>query len=307
MNKDQVARRWYLGFGLALFTAYMWGVLPVILKGLLGSLDAYTLTWFRFTIATCLLMPVIVHRYGWQIFRLSKLGWGLVVICVLGATSNYVMYLTGLKHITPGSAQVVIQLAPMFMLLGGLVIFKESFGLRQWFGLGVLVMGIALFFNPRFGDLVVDYSAYDLGVFWVAFSALSAATYALAQKRLLRLLSPEGIMFYIYFCGSILLLSSAQPSQGWALTPIQIGLVFLSAVITLVSYVSFATSMKHIEVSRVSMVLALNPLFTVGNMALVTFVVPGFVEPESLNTLSWIGAVLVVVGSILGTLKPARA
>jgi drug/metabolite transporter (DMT)-like permease len=179
VNKDQVAGRWYLGFGLALFTAYMWGVLPVILKGLLGSLDAYTLTWFRFTIATCLLMPVIVHRYGWQIFRLSKLGWGLVVICVLGATSNYVMYLTGLKHITPGSAQVVIQLAPMFMLLGGLVIFKESFGLRQWFGLGVLVMGIALFFNPRFGDLVVDYSAYDLGVFWVAFSALSAATYAL--------------------------------------------------------------------------------------------------------------------------------
>lgn len=296
-----------MGLFLALFTSYMWGILPVILKGLLGSLDPYTLTWSRFMIAALLLLPWIVYRYGWQVFRLSRLGLGLVVLCILGATSNYVMYLMGLKYISPGSAQVVIQLAPMFMLLGGLIIFKESFALLQWVGFCILVLGIALFFNPRFSDLVSDVGAYDLGIFWVAFSALAAAVYALAQKRLLRLLSPEGIMFYIYLFGGFLLLFSATPSQGLALTPIQMGLVFLSAVITLVSYVSFATSMKHIEVSRVSMVLALNPLFTVGNMALATFVFPGFVEPESLNMLSWIGAILVVVGSALGSLKPNGA
>ncbi|MBT3602523.1 MAG: DMT family transporter [Candidatus Latescibacteria bacterium] len=307
MNHNQVTGRWYLGLLLALFTSYMWGVLPIILKGLLGYLDPYTLTWFRFTIAALLLLPWVVYRYGWQIFRLSRLGWVLVTLCVLGATSNYVMYLMGLKYISPGSAQVVIQLAPMFMLLGGLVIFKESFALLQWIGFGILVLGIGLFFNPRLSGLVSDYSAYDLGIFWVASSALAAAVYVLAQKKLLHQLAPESIMFYIYLFGGFLLLFSSSPSQGWALTPVQIGLVFLSAMITLVSYVSFATSMKHIEVSRVSMVLALNPLFTVGNMALAAFIFPGFVEPESFNTLSWIGAILVVVGSALGSFKPNQA
>ena len=113
-------------------------------------------------------------------------------------------------------------------------------------------------------------------------------------------------MFFIYFSGSFLLFSSSVPSQVLILTPVQMGLVFLSAVITLISYVSFATAMKHIEVSRVSMVLALNPLFTVGNMALAMWLFPGYVEPESLNAMSWVGAILVVAGSILGTLKPAE-
>jgi drug/metabolite transporter (DMT)-like permease len=304
VNKGLVTGRWVLGFGLAWFTAYMWGVLPVLLKGLLGPLDPYTLTWVRFTIAAGLLMPLVVYRYGWRLFRLSGLGWGLIALCILGATSNYVMYLMGLRYISPGSAQVVIQLAPMFMLLGGLLIFKERFALRQWFGLGILVVGAGLFCNPRFGEL--DYHQYDLGVFWVAVAALMAAVYALAQKRLLRLMSPEAIMFFIYFSGSFLLFSSSVPSQVLILTPVQMGLVFLSAVITLISYVSFATAMKHIEVSRVSMVLALNPLFTVGNMALAMWLFPGYVEPESLNAMSWVGAILVVAGSILGTLKPAE-
>lgn len=306
MNENQVTGRRVLGFFLALFTSYMWGVLPVILKGLLGSLDAYSLMWSRFMVAGCLLLPWIGYRYGWQFFRLSRLAWGLIVICVLGATLNNTLYLFGLEYISPGSAQVVIQLAPMFMLLGGLVIFKETFGTYQWVGFGVLVVGIVLFFNPRYSDFVADHAAYDLGVFWVALSALMAAGYALAQKRLLRLLSPEGIMFYIYLLGSVILFPFAAPETVWALSFIDLGLVILSALIMLVSYVCFAISMKHIEVSRVSMVLALNPLFTVGNMVLATFIFPGFVEPEALNLLSWIGAVLVVVGSSLGGMKPTR-
>ncbi|KAM3091116.1 hypothetical protein ACKFKF_33715, partial [Phormidesmis sp. 146-12] len=47
--------RWQLGLGLSLTTTLLWGVLPIALTIALQSLDAYTLTWFRFVVSFSLL------------------------------------------------------------------------------------------------------------------------------------------------------------------------------------------------------------------------------------------------------------
>lgn len=140
----------------------------------------------------------------------------------------------------------------------------------------------------------------DDWVFWIVVTALLITGYAMAQKQLLQMVSPEGVMFLVYVFGGILLTPLASPGDVLGLTLSEGVLLVLSALITLVSYVSFAASMRFVEMSRVSMVLALNPLIILGNMALVTALFPGFVAPERLTGLSWVGAALVVVGSILG-------
>ena len=43
--------RWQLGLALALTTAVFWGLLPIALKVTLTGMDAWTLTWYRFTSA----------------------------------------------------------------------------------------------------------------------------------------------------------------------------------------------------------------------------------------------------------------
>ena len=43
--------RWQLGLALALTTAVFWGLLPIALKVTLAGMDAWTLTWYRFTTA----------------------------------------------------------------------------------------------------------------------------------------------------------------------------------------------------------------------------------------------------------------
>ena len=300
MNRHQPSGRRTLGFGLALITTYFWSVLPIILKALLGSMDAYTLTWYRFGIAAGILCFYVGFRYGFRVFfSLKRSGFLLGIVCIFGATSNYVTYLLGLEYMSPGGAQVVIQLAPVLTLLGGLVLFHESFSKRQWIGFLVLLVGIGLFFNTRYDDLFSG-SNLVVGIFWVAVSALAAACYALAQKQLLQILTPESILLLLYLFGCLMLSPFAHPSQGLQLTEIQMFLVILSALITLFSYFCYASAMKHIEISRIGLILSLNPLMTVGNMALVAVFLPGFVAPESLNILSWIGAVLVVFGSMMG-------
>ena len=76
-----------------------------------------------------------------------------------------------------------------------------------------------------------------------------------------------------------------------------------SAVISLVAFVTLVESLKHLEVFRVSMVLAAVPLVTVVDMMILAPLLPGLLQPENLNLLSVSGAVLVVIGSILGNLR----
>ena len=41
------SNHWRLGFTLSLTTAALWGLLPIALKVVLESMDAYTIVWWR--------------------------------------------------------------------------------------------------------------------------------------------------------------------------------------------------------------------------------------------------------------------
>lgn len=298
-----VSGRWRLGLALALVTTVLWGVLPVALKGLLSGMDPVTISWFRFSAAGLILGAWLASRG-----RLPRLGalkasvWGLMVLAVLGLAGNYLFYVLGLDRITPGTAQVVIQLAPMFMLLGSQLFFRERFKFGQWLGFGVLVFGLLLFFNQRLGTLLASLDRYSLGVFLVVISAVSWTAYALAQKQLLKNLPSEAIMLCIYLGGSLLFLPMAEPAQMLTLTPVQLGLLAFAGLNTLVAYGCFAEALDHWEASRVSAVLALGPLVTLCSMLLLGLWAPGFLPAETLGALELAGAGLVVTGSMLSAL-----
>jgi len=120
--------RWRLGLALALTTAILWGFLPIGLVLLLDYMDAYTIVWYRF-LAAALVLLVVLARTGKlpQPGRLRDGGWPLLGIATLSLAGNYILYMMGLERTTPGSAQIVIQLAPVFLLLGSLLIYRESF------------------------------------------------------------------------------------------------------------------------------------------------------------------------------------
>ena len=103
--------RWRLGLALALATTILWGTLPVVLKMLLAGMDAPTITWYRFSIATAGLGLYLVLKRSFPTPRGSfwLLGLAAAALC-----ANHLIFLFGLDRISPETAQVVIQLAPMF-------------------------------------------------------------------------------------------------------------------------------------------------------------------------------------------------
>ncbi len=292
--------KWKLGLTLALITALMWGALPIALKVLLDDMDVYAITWYRFLVASAVLGALLAYRRRIpRVRELSGHSWILLSVAILGLSANYLFYVLGLRFISPGNAQIVIQLAPMFLLIGGIVFFKEHFSRLQWLGLVVLIGGLGLFFNERLAELVSEASQYTVGVLSIFVSAIVWAAYALTQKQLLKDLPSDAIMLLIYIAAVILFFPLADLAQIRDLDGRAWGILIFCCFNTLLAYGSFAESLDHWEASRVSAVLALSPLLTFLFISVLTRTAPGFVAPEQLNSLSIAGAVIVVAGSMM--------
>lgn len=298
-----VSGRWQLGLLLSLCTALLWGVLPLALKTLLGQLDAVSITAFRFVTAA-VVMGLWLRWRGqalqWQALRNRKI-WLLFAVAIVGLVGNYVCYLISVDHISPAGAQTLIQMAPLLLLLGSVLLFGEPFGKGQWVGFAVFVSGLVLFFNQRLVALA-EHPGFVIGLLWMIVASVTWAAYALAQKALLKTWPSPVIMYGIYVVASVLLLPFSHFAALPALNGLGWALLLFACANTLVAYGAFAEALAHWEASRVSAALALTPLITIAAGALLNHWLPGSVVLEPLNGWSYLGALMVVAGSMAAAL-----
>ena len=299
--------RWRLGLALALVTAGFWATLPAALKIALADLDPWTLTWVRFAFAFVVLALWLGARGQLAGFRaLSRGHWLLLAVAATSLIGNYLLYLIGLDRTSPGNAQLLIQAAPLLMALGGIAVFGERYGAGQWLGMAAIVAGLALFFRDQAGANAAG-AGYLAGSALVLAAAASWAVYALAQKQLLMRLGSASILLVIYAVASIALLPLADPAALLRLDTLALLMVAYAAVNTLGAYGAFAEALAHWEASRVSAVLALTPVLAVATVELVHWLAPALLAAESISVLGWIGAAMVVAGSIMSSLLRRRA
>jgi drug/metabolite transporter (DMT)-like permease len=295
--------RWKLGLALALVTTVCWGVLPVALKIALEDIDAYTITWYRFGVSAFVLLVILGATGNLPAVRsLGPRAWLVLLIGLLGLVGNYVLYLVGLDHASPTLTQTVIQLAPMFFLFGGIILFKEKFSRVQWIGFAVLVLGLLLFFNRRLPELTDLSGGTGLGTALIVLAAVTWATYGLAQKALLRRLSPQQILLLIYLGAIVVLLPASSLGAVRHAGRLELWLLAFSCLNTLIAYGAFAEALRHWDASRIGAVLATAPLLTLATMWFTGHFFPQLIAPESLNAVSVLGSLLVVGGSALSAL-----
>lgn len=299
MQLHQTSGRWRLGLTLSLVTVFLWGVLPIALMVTLQALDVYTVTWFRFLMAFGLLAGYLAKRK--QLPNLQKLrsaSLGLLALAIIGLGLNYLLFLQGLLQTSPTTSEVVIQLAPILLSMGALVIFKERYTLPQWIGLGVLTLGFALYFHEQLKVLFAAQTTYLIGNGLLVLGAAVWAIYALAQKQLLQKLPSSTIMLVIYGGCTLLFSPLAKPQMLLTLSPLHLSMLLFCGLNTLVAYGAFAEALDHWEASRVSAVIALTPLVTLVSVWAVSWLTPNLIAPEHLTLLGLFGAILVVAGSV---------
>jgi len=296
-----------LGLTLTLITVVMWSILPLGLNLALTGMDAITLSWCRFVAAGALLWFGLFLRGALPDLRgLSGNGRGLLAIATIALSANYLLYVLGLERTNAGTAQVVIQVAPMLLALGSVVLFKERVGPAQWIGLLVLAIGLIVFSRDQVAALMGTLDRYYAGVGCMIAAAVSWAIYGMAQKQLLRSMPSLSIMLCIFVGAAMLYTPVASPTALLSLNTTQACALVFCIVNMVIAYGTFAEALAHWDASRVSAVLALVPLVTLAVIHVGSGIVPELIAAEPLGAVGVLGACLVVAGSLLMALGRSR-
>jgi drug/metabolite transporter (DMT)-like permease len=303
LRRHRASGRTGLGIALTLTTVALWSILPLGLRIALGGLDAGTLTWYRFVCAALVLGGVLAVQGTWPRFAtFDRRDWALLAAAIVFLCANYLLYVLGLERTNAGTAQVVIQLAPLLLAVGGVWVYGEHFGAPQWLGFGTMTLGFGLFSYEQIAHLVGALERYYTGLLCIVLAAIAWAVYGLAQKQLLdRMRSPQ-VLVCLYVGGAILFAPLAEPARVRHLTATELAALVFCIVNMLVAYGTFAEALVHLEASRVSAVLAIVPLTTLAAIWAARLVMPTLVAPEPLTPLAVVGATLVVGGSLAATL-----
>lgn len=291
-----------IGLLLISVAVLSWGTLPVALKLTTDFIDPITLTWFRFLFAlvASFIMQLMLKQLD-QFKGLSTKAWAMLLTASVCSVLNYTTFVYALEHLTPGQAQLNFQTAPFFLAFGGILFFKERLTAIQMTGFATLALGMLLFFNPY-----LDFSGSNaneqlwLGVLIIQFSALSWTSYALIQKVLVKQISPNNILLFIYVFGIIVMLPMCDFSAAANYNADQWTIIFYTALNTLLAYGCFAQSMRYLSTAQTGAMIALTPLlsFAATNWAAT---VPSFqqiIVPAPINALSALGVVLVIFSVI---------
>ena len=141
---NRISGHWRLGITLASISALMWAILPVVLQILLQTVDFQTITLFRYFLPAMILTPYLFFNGTLNNLPEKLTSKHVIILIISGAllAGNYGFYILGLEKTSAGSAQVMIQLAPISLLLAGIFIFREPFSKFQWLGFVLFVAGL---------------------------------------------------------------------------------------------------------------------------------------------------------------------
>lgn len=289
-----------IGFILALTTAVLWGTVPIAVREIVPNMSPVTLVWYRFILSFSLLSIILgfKHQLPQRKQFMNKRVLLLLFIATLGLSGNFTLFSAALLYISPTVTQVVAQLSSVGLLLAGLIVFKEHLKPSQAVGVIILIIGLGLFFNTSIIEIFTQLTTYSKGVLLAVGAATIWVIYGLAQKILLKDLKSPQILLILYLGCLILLFPFANLKEILDLSLFQLVLLGYCGINTIIGYGALAEAMNRWQVSQVSAMITLTPLFTLIFSDILALLWPQtFLFPE-LNLLGYIGALVVVSGAM---------
>lgn len=289
-----------IGFLLALTTAILWGTVPIAVREIVPNMTPVTLVWYRFLLSFGLLFIILLSKRQLPQKKqfMNKRVLLLLFIATLGLAGNFTLFSAALLYISPTVTQVVAQLSSVGLLLAGLIVFKEQLKPSQAVGVIILILGLGLFFNTSIIEILTELTTYSKGVLLAVCAATIWVVYGLTQKVLLKDLKSPQILLILYFGCIVLLLPFTNLREIMNLSLFQLLLLGYCGINTIVGYGALAEAMNRWQVSQVSAMITLTPLFTLIFSDILALLWPEtFLFPE-LNLLGYIGALVVVAGAM---------
>lgn len=245
---------------------------------------------FRLTIATLVLVPVVLARHRRELARLSsreiRLGLFSGVILAL----HFATWISSLEYTTVAGAVVLVSTIPLWVAIVSPLLLRERAGPGAWIGM-IIAMAGGMVVALGQSAAVVSGKNPLWGNFLALCGAWAAAGYLLIGRKLRATLSLVPYIFIVYGAAALVLLSFVgvarlplfgYPAQtyGW--------MIALALVPQLLGHSTFNWALGHLPASFVSITLLGEPI---GSTILAIFLLQ-----EIPSGMELIGEATILVG-----------
>ncbi|AWK98814.1 DMT family transporter [Stutzerimonas stutzeri] len=286
-------------FAGLLIAVLCWSGNALVGRAFHDSIPPLSLSFWRWVLATSLLLPFVAKGIWTHRATLRAAGWRLPVLAAMGIASYNALLYTAAQSTEAINLTLVNTCLPLATFIGAGFLLGEWPLRRAWFGMAVAAGGL-LYLISRGSWQTFASLSFQRGDLIMLLAVLAWALYTLLLRRWARhlLVPPLVLLGVLMLLGLPLILPfyllELGRVGGFALTPSNLAAIGYTAVFaSLVAYVGWNHGVKIVGAGRAAMVMYLMPVFT----ALLGWLLLG----EALRTFHWIGGALIFAGLLLAT------
>ncbi|MCK4260456.1 MAG: DMT family transporter [Halanaerobiales bacterium] len=279
------------------YLALVFGVIAVSFAAIfirLADAPAPVIAFYRMGIATLILSPFVLFRYGKELKKLTSKQIFFCILSGLFLALHFFFWITSFDHTSVASSVVFVTTQPIFVAIAGRFILKERPGLFLLCGIALSCVGSLII---GAGDLSLS-STHLYGDLMALIGSVMAAGYLLSGRYLRQSMSLGIYIFMVYGICSIFLLIYIL-SYGISLVGFDnltwFSMFMLALVPTLVGHTSFNWALKYLQASVVSASMLVEPV--------VATLLAWVILKETPPVFTLIGGILILVGLYLTTLN----
>lgn len=292
----------YAGLLLAVLC---WAGNALVARAFHNAIPPLSLAFWRWVLATCLLLPFVARSVWMHRATLRAAGWRLPVVAALGVSSYNSLLYTAAQSTEAINLTLVNTCLPLFTFIGGGFLLGEWPARRAWGGMAIAACGLVYLISRGSWDAFTSL-AFKSGDLIMLAAVLVWALYTLSLRRwagflqvppltLLGVLMAIGTPFILPFY-----LLELSRVGGFTPSPINLSVIAYTAVFaSLVAYLSWNHGVKTVGAAKAAMATYLMPVFT----AIIGWLVLG----EGLQLFHWIGGGLIFAGLLLATQTTMRS
>jgi len=283
----------------ALLAMVFWGMSFIWTSIVFDYYPPITTIFLRLVISSTFLFIILAVSGFLQRIRREHF-----LLFLLSAIFNPFFYFLGenygLKYSTPSISAVVIATIPLFTPFAAWFMIREKVSRLNIAGIMISFTGIlVMLIKPDF-----SFATDPLGVILLLLAVASAVIYSVLLKRLTKHYTPVNIIAWqnllgvIFFLPLFLILDFGEFIAVVPDRRLLVALFSLAIIASSVAYVLFATTIKHIGVSRANVY---------GNLIPVTTVIASyFILDEIFTGRKVLGIVIVILGVFITQINKLR-
>jgi drug/metabolite transporter (DMT)-like permease len=278
---------------LAQLTVVMlWASTFVVAKAAFTEVSPLAFLFARFVIMVVLAFAVLLVLQRGAGRWVERSDWGLFVLAGLtGYTLYQLGFILGLSRTSPFSSSLLIAMVPLFTVLI-LAAMGESTPLQGWVGLGLALVGVALFLFEKRGAS----AGTLLGDVLSIGAAVAFAIYGIITRPLVRKYPAETYTAWSVLAGTVPLLLVSLPDalrQDWQTVSLSgwLSIVYLAIFPVYIAYILWNFAIARRGVAKASSFGLLVPIVA-GLLSAI------FLE-EPFGPLKLLGAGLVLAGLVI--------